>query len=230
MTHHHVKRRRPSRPSTTPFVSHKRSPEHSAVHSGRSWVCINRAHNDRAHNPPAVGSEVSRHVGRQIDDHQCSRSMKPRRELVLCCAPPGSRTQNLRIKSPAPSVRRVLPSPQNRRFVRNAVQGVLPNPPQSGEFVARLVARLQPTSNFIAAPSVADDVEAAGGSVAVVEGAAVESFPTVRVMRYSQIVAEVGRGDRVVPAAIDDNRTSLCSTSRCPVSMAPLRQGGTYPR
>lgn len=88
--------------------------------------------------------------------------------------------------------------PQNRHFVRIAVQGVLPNPQQSGEFVARLVARLRPTSNFIAAPSVADDVDA----VAVVEGVAVESFPTVRVMRYAQIVAEV---DRVVPAAIDDN-------------------------
>ena len=35
----------------------------------------------------------------------------------------------------------MLPSPQNTGFVRIAVQGVLPNPPQSGEFVAKLVAR-----------------------------------------------------------------------------------------
>jgi hypothetical protein len=49
----------------------------------------------------------------------------------------------VRIKSPAPSVRRVLRSPQKGPFVRIAVQGVLPNPPQSGEFVAKLVARLE---------------------------------------------------------------------------------------
>ena len=61
----------------------------------------------------------------------------------LCCAPPGSRTQNLRIKSPEQPVRPVLRSPQNAGFVRLAVQGVLPNPPQSGEFVAKLVARLR---------------------------------------------------------------------------------------
>ena len=67
--------------------------------------------------------------------------MKTHRHQGFCCAPPGSRTQNLRIKSPAQPVRPVLSSPQNRGFVRNAVQGVLPNPPQSGEFVAKLVAR-----------------------------------------------------------------------------------------
>ena len=46
----------------------------------------------------------------------------------------------------------MLRSPQNRGFVRLAVQGVLPNPPQSGEFVAKLVARLEadrrPLSGF----------------------------------------------------------------------------------
>ena len=67
--------------------------------------------------------------------------MKTGRYLAFCSAPPGSRTQNLRIKSPAQPVRPVLPSPQNTGFVRIAVQGVLPNPPQSGEFVAKLVAR-----------------------------------------------------------------------------------------
>ena len=36
----------------------------------------------------------------------------------------------------------MLGSPRNRGFVRIAVQRVLPNPPQSGEFVAKLVARL----------------------------------------------------------------------------------------
>ena len=56
--------------------------------------------------------------------------------------PRGSRTLNLRIKSPTPSVRRVLRSSQNRAFVRMTVQGVLPNPRESGEFVAKLVARL----------------------------------------------------------------------------------------
>ncbi len=70
--------------------------------------------------------------------------MKHALDQAFCCAPPGSRTQNLRIKSPAPPVRPVLRSPQNRPFVQNAVQVVLPSPAQSGEFVARLVARLRP--------------------------------------------------------------------------------------
>ena len=65
-------------------------------------------------------------------------------DQAFCSTPPGSRTQNLRIKSPAQPVRPVLHSPQNRRFVRIIVQEVLPNPPQSGEFVAKLVARLRP--------------------------------------------------------------------------------------
>jgi hypothetical protein len=69
--------------------------------------------------------------------------MKTGCDQALWSAPPGSRTQNLRIKSPAQPVRPLLSSPQNRAFVRLAVQGVLPNPPQSGEFVAKLVARLR---------------------------------------------------------------------------------------
>ena len=87
--------------------------------------------------------------------------MKTGCELVLRCAPPGSRTQNLRIKSPAQPVRPVLSSPQTRGFVRNSVQGMLPNPPQSGEFVANLVARLQPARK--ASESVVEVLSGDGG-------------------------------------------------------------------
>ena len=46
--------------SPSSCASHKRSPEHSTVRSGWSWVCI-----DRDHNPSAEAFRVCRHVGRQ---------------------------------------------------------------------------------------------------------------------------------------------------------------------
>ncbi len=93
--------------------------------------------------PPAVVPElVARLVARSMTVNAVARR-KLAVSWCVCCAPPGSRTQNLRIKSPAQLVRPVLPSPQNRGFVQKSVQGVLPNPPQSGEFVAEIVARLR---------------------------------------------------------------------------------------
>ncbi len=126
LVRHHIHRRHPVCPTSDRW---HRSPVRSC------WldVCI-----DSARNPSPVGSEVCCQVSRQIDDHQCRRSTKICCDQAFCCAPPGSRTQNLRIKSPAQPVRPMLRSPQSTGFVRIAIQGVLPSPAQSEEFVAKL--------------------------------------------------------------------------------------------